>query len=84
MITPCRILLLAAAIVPTNAFHVKPVHPMRIQSTTRLSAVSQGGSFQSGIDIDRAKACADNFGECSVEEIRDIKKSKKLLDHERS
>jgi hypothetical protein len=84
MITPCRILLLAAAIMPTDAFHVKPVLPVRILSRTRLSAVSQGGSFQSGLDIDRAKACADNFGECSVEEIRDLKKSKKCLDHERS
>ena len=56
-----------------TAFHVQP-HAV---GRTRLviEATKKGAS----IDVARAKECAENFGKCSVEEIKDLRDGKNHL-----
>ena len=72
--TSVAILVLAAVASTTTAFHVHPVNNVR---TVGLQAAKDGRATQpTVVDIDRAKFCEEHFGECSVEEIEQLRNGK--------
>ena len=67
--TSMLFLVLAAATSSVSAFQVQPAN--RIRSS--LLAVKDGSSQPTTVDIKRAKFCEEHFGECSVEEIEQLR-----------
>ena len=78
-----RPILLAALLVAADAFVVQPHTASR---SVFLSAqydkkghhitVSATDGFDSSVDVERARVCAEKFGECTVEEMEALKDSK--------
>lgn len=73
------IVVVSFAISGTHAFAgVKPVRAT-LQSAIKMNP--QDLTFNplegyQGVDLERARHCADNFGACSVEEMEFLKQSK--------
>ena len=77
--TSVAILVLAAVASTTTAFHVHPVNNVR---TVGLQAAKDGRATQpTVVDIDRAKFCEEHFGECSVEEIEQLRNGRFYQKH---
>lgn len=80
---PRSILLATAALlVAADAFVVRPVS--RVSSPLSATYDKKGHHItinpmegdKGGVDLERARECADNFGKCTVEEIQELRDSK--------
>jgi len=71
----------AALAVAADAFVVQPRHPAVSSLTAKFDKEGHHITINpmegyKGVDVERARECAENFGECSVEEIEQLKNSK--------
>ena len=75
----------AALTVAADAFVVQPRHHHAVSSLTAAAAKfdKEGHHITinpmegyKGVDVERARECAEHFGKCSVEEIEQLKNSK--------
>ena len=76
-----RTLLLAILASTASAFHVLPRSRYGGRVILQATKESEDLTFNpaegyKGVDLARAKECADNFGKCSVEEIEELRSSK--------
>ena len=63
-------------VASTDAFVVRLPHSPSVIALASLVRPMAGNN--EAVDINRAKQCAENFGECSVEELEFLKNSKGL------
>ena len=65
---------LTAGFVPLSARAAIPTRPSNI-----LKAATFGGDIS--FDVDRARECADSFGECSIEDMERMKNGENTSQH---
>lgn len=77
-----RSLIFALVVVSADGFLGVRPQPLPHRAYTKLYAKDQGDMMinpmegYQGVDIERARLCAENFGACTVEEMEMLKSSK--------